>query len=80
MILVKNRLHARDFFLEFFVEVFVSGENLQAKEVQEIAVYVGNAAAGFFDDQYSRGHIPRFQVEFPVAVEAAARYVYQIYR
>src|SRR5690606_20484445 len=53
------------------LDVFVAGDDLAVPDGAGGARIVGDDAAGLADQQVARGHVPRLQPGFPVAVEAA---------
>ena len=62
------------------VDEAVGGEDLAAVEGELAAVEVGDAAAGFLEQQIAGGGVPGIEAELPVAVEAAAGDVGQVER
>lgn len=53
-------LYFAEFVYYFFVDFGVGGEDIFAEEVELFAVGVGDAAAGFFDDECASCDVPGF--------------------
>ncbi len=60
------------------VDEAVGGKDFAAVEGELAAVEVGDAAASFFDQEIASRGVPRIELELPVAVETAARYVGEV--
>jgi hypothetical protein len=60
------------------VDEGVGGEERVAFEGVGAAVHIGDFATGFFDEEFTGGHVPGAELEFPEAIEAAAGDVGQI--
>ena len=64
--------HVGEKVLHRRVDEAVGGEDLAAVEGELAAVEVGDAAAGFLDEEIAGGGVPGIELELPVAVEASA--------
>src|SRR5579862_6767961 len=64
----------------FVVHQSVVGQDVTSANIQGRAAHVGADAAGFADQQNSRGHVPWIELEFPKHVQSATGDVCQIQR
>jgi len=55
------------------MDAFVGRQNLRAGNIERTSIHIGDLAAGFLNQQRSRGHIPWLEAEFPKSIEPAAR-------
>src|SRR5437899_2227511 len=56
----------------------VRGDDLAAEQIDRPVRIVGDAAAGFLDDQYRRRHVPGMQMVLPEPVESAGRDIAEV--
>jgi hypothetical protein len=62
------------------MEEAVGGEQFPAVQAEGRAIEAGYGAACFLYEQHAGGGVPRVEVEFPIAVEAAARDIGEVER